>query len=112
MAAAEVLAEKPREEIEKELLSLRDRLAKLEGVVQKSYQEADQTRKVVAEASTVAAATPKVISERSKIEDAKEAEARRALEEKQRHEAAVAAQKKKIEELRQKYLSLIPKKEA
>ena len=38
--------------------------------------------------------------------------ARKAAEEKAAYEAAVAAQKKKIEELRQKYLSMAPKREA
>lgn len=112
LAAADALSSKPREELEKELTALRGRLDQLSGVIQKSYQEADATRKTVMEASKVAAETPAVVAERSKVEDAKEAEARKAAEEKAAYEAAVAAQKKKIEELRQKYLSMAPKREA
>jgi chromosome segregation ATPase len=90
---------------------LQAKLAQLEALIAKSYQEADATRKAVAQATEVAAKTPPLVAERTKIEDVKESEAKAALAEKQAHEAAVAAQKKKIEELRQKYLSLAPKKE-
>ena len=110
-AAEEALSTKPREDLEKELAELKGQLAKLQSYIDASYQEALQTRKTIADASQVAKKTPSVIAERSKVESAAEAEARKAQEAQEAQEAAVEAQRRKIEELRQKYLSMNPKRE-
>ena len=108
---AKPVASVPRETLEKELQELRSRLSKLESIIQQNYQEATQTREVVEKANQVASTVPKVVAERAKAEDEKESEMKRALSEKERHEAEVAAQRMRIEELRKKYLEMLPKKE-
>ena len=104
-------AEATRETLEKELQDLRSRLASLESIIQKNYQEATQTRQVVEKATQVASTAPKTVAERAKAEDAIESEMKKALTEKEKHEAEVAAQRQRIEELRKKYLEMLPKKE-
>lgn len=108
---AEVISAKPREQLEKELATLKGQLAELQSYIDVSYQEAVQTRETIAQASQVAQETPAVIAQRAKVESQAEAEARKAVDAKTAQEQAVEAQRRKIEELRQKYLSMNPKRE-
>lgn len=110
-AAAETLAHKTPEEIASEVEDLRNRLTELQTFLESDYTEADKMKQTVNQASKVARDTPKVIAERTDaekkaIEELAEAEAERI-----RQEQALAEQKKMIEELRAKYLAILPKRE-
>lgn len=111
VAAVETIGSKPREEIEQELASLQNKLSELQSFIESSYQEASKTRQTIAKASEVAKQTPAVVAERSELEAQREAAAMKALEEKKAHEAAIAAQRQRIEELRKKYETTNPKRD-
>ena len=92
-----------------ELTALQDRLAKLEGFIKGAYADVGKTQKEIDKASTVVAKTPAVISERAKQQMAADSSLKKALAEKNAQAAKIAAQQKTIEELRAKYLSMLPK---
>lgn len=108
--AAEALAYKSREEIDREVGELRKRLDEIQGFLENTYTEADKTKSTVVQADRVAKETPKVIAERTQ----KEQEAARLLAEaeaeRKRQETALEEQKKRIEELRKQYLSTLPER--
>ena len=111
VVAAEALAYKTPEELDQEVMSLKQRLTELEGFLKNTYVEADKTKATVDQASKVARDTPKVIAERTKMESQAATALAEAEAERKRQEAALVAQKKEIEELRAKYLSTLPKRE-
>jgi hypothetical protein len=109
--AAETLAYKSPEEIGNEVASLKTRLSELEQFLSSSYVEATKTKTTVVAADQVARETPKVIAERSEAEQQAARELAEAEAERKRQEEALTAQKKRIEELRAKYLATLPKRE-
>ena len=109
--AAETLSYKTPEEIGNEVASLKNRLTELEQFLSSTYVEATKTKTTVVAADQVARETPKVIAERSKAEQDAARELAEAEAERKRQEEALAAQKKRIEELRAKYLATVPKRE-
>lgn len=109
--ASETLAYKSPEEIGNEVASLKDRLSELEQFLASSYVEATKTKTTVTAADQVARETPKVIAERSQAEQQAARELAEAEAERKRQEEALSAQKKRIEELRAKYLATLPKRE-
>ena len=111
VAADGALAEKSREEIESEIVALRARLQSLEGVIRESYTKADKTKETVMKASDVAAKTPGVIAERTKVETMKGQEKTQAENEKVAQEKAVTDQTSKVETLKKKYIESVPKRE-
>ena len=109
--AAETLSYKTPEEIGNEVASLKSRLTELEQFLSSTYVEATKTKTTVVAADQVARETPKVIAERTKTEQDAARELAEAEAERKRQEEALAAQKKRIEELRAKYLATVPKRE-
>ncbi len=95
-----------------QVAAMEERLGKLQSFIQQAYKEAADREKAIAEASEVAKTTPAVINERSKTEDQKEADRKKAEEVLKKHEAELAAQQKKIEELKAQYLAMLPKQES
>ena len=65
----------------------------------------------MAAADQVAKASPQVIAERTKSEQDAARELAEAEAERKRQEQALVEQKKRIEELRAKYLATVPKRE-
>jgi len=109
--AAEALAYKSRDEITEEVESLRKRLQEIEGFLATTYTAADATKATVDQASKVARDTPKVIAERTQLENTAAKELAEAEAERKRQETALAEQQSKIEELRKKYLATLPERE-
>jgi len=110
-AAAAALAGKNPEEIQKEIAALQKQLVSLEGFLKKSYLEADKTKETVMKASEVAAKTPAILAERSKAEQKASKELAEAEAERKRQEVALANQKKLVDELKQKFIKAVPKRE-
>ncbi len=108
---AEVLAGKDSDKIKQEIAALQKQLADLEGFLKKSYVEADKTKATVMKASEVAAKTPAILAERSKAEQQAAKELAEAEAERKRQEAALAKQKKLVDDLKQKYIKSVPKRE-
>ncbi|MCF6313882.1 MAG: hypothetical protein L3J39_15660 [Verrucomicrobiales bacterium] len=92
-----------------DLSDLQARLAKLEGMIKGAYADAGKTQKQIDQASAVVAKTPSLISERAQQQAAADAALKKALAEKEAQAAKIAAQQKTIEELRAKYLKMLPK---
>ncbi|MFK5924063.1 MAG: hypothetical protein QM496_17945 [Verrucomicrobiota bacterium] len=92
-----------------ELDALQQRLAKLEGFIKNAYADVGKTQKEIDKASEVTAKTPALISERTKQQAAADAALKKALTEKDAQAAKIATQQKTIEELRAKYLKMVPK---
>lgn len=111
IVAAETLSYKTPEEINAEVTSLKTRLSDLEKFLADTYVEATKTKSTVLAADQVARETPQVIAERTKVEEAAARELAEAEAERKRQEQALADQKKHIEELREKYLATLPKRE-
>ena len=112
VVAAEALSYKSNEEIGEEVASLRQRLNDLEKMLASTYVEADKTKAKVEQFSKVAQETPKEIADRTKAEQAAAKELAEAEAERKRQEQALEAQKKRIDELRQKYLATLPERES
>lgn len=112
VVAAEALSYKSNEEIGEEVASLRQRLNDLEKMLASTYVEADKTKAKVEQFSKVAQETPKEIADRTKAEQAAAKELGEAEAERKRQEQALEAQKKRIDELRQKYLATLPERES
>ena len=93
-----------------ELAALNARLAKLEGFLKGAYADVSKTQKEINKASTVATKTPAVINERTKQQAATDTALKKALSEKDAQAQKIAAQQKTIDELRAKYLQMLPKK--
>jgi len=111
VVAAETLSYKTPQEITEEVTSLKNRLGELEKFLESTYVEANKTKTTVVAADEVARETPKVIAERTKAEQEAARELAEAEAERKRQEQALAEQKKRIEELRAKYLATLPKRE-
>jgi len=109
--AAEALSYKTPEEIGSEVANLKVRLGELEQFLTTSYVEATKTKTTVVAADQVARETPKVIADRTKAEGDASRELAEAEAERKRQEGALDDQKKRIEELRAKYLATLPKRE-
>jgi len=102
---------KSSETMKNELVALQDRLAKLEGFIKNAYSEAGKTQQEIAKANDIAEKTPALVAERSKQQAAADAALKKALAEKDAQAAKIAAQQKTIEELRAKYLNMVPKEQ-
>lgn len=100
---------KSPEAMKSELASLQDRLAKLEGFIQGAYADVGKTQKQIDAASAVASKAPALIAEKSKQQASTDSALKTALAEKEAQAAKIAAQQKTIEELRAKYLKMVPK---
>lgn len=111
IVALETLAYKTPQQINEEVSSLKTRLSELEQFLQTTYVEATKTKTTVAAADQVAKASPQVIAERTKSEQDAARELAEAEAERKRQEQALVEQKKRIEELRAKYLATVPKRE-
>lgn len=111
IVAAETLSYKTPEEITAEVSSLKSRLTELEQFLANTYVEATKTKTTVLAADQVARETPQVIAERAKAEEQAARELAEAEAERKRQEQALVDQKKRIEELRAKYLATLPKRE-
>ena len=108
--AAKALSYKSPDEINSEVESLRKRLSDIEKFLANTYTEADRTKETIEKANEVAQKTPKLVAERSKAEQAAARELAEAEAERKRQEEALNAQKKRIEELRAKYLATLPER--
>jgi hypothetical protein len=112
IVAAETLSYKTPAEITAEVTSLKTRLSDLEQFLANTYVEATKTKTTVLAADQVARETPQVIAERTKAEQQAALELTEAEAERKRQEQALVDQKKRIEELRAKYLATYPKRES
>ncbi len=109
--AAETLAYKSRDELNAEVEALRGRLNDLENLLETSYTKADKTKASVDQAGKVARNTPTVIAQRAKSEEDAAHELADAEAERMRQETELEAQKKRIEELKQKYIKTVPERD-
>ncbi len=112
IVAAETLSYKTPDEINAEVASLKARLSELEQSLANTYVEATKTKTTVLAADQVARETPPVIAERAKAEQEAARELTAAEAERKLQEQALVDQKKRIEELRAKYLATYPKRES
>ena len=111
IVAAETLSYKTPAEITAEVTSLKSRLTELEQFLANTYVEATKTKTTVLAADQVARETPQVIAERTKAEEQAARELAEAEAERKLQEQALVDQKKRIEELRAKYLATLPSRE-
>lgn len=105
-----VLAEQSPEQINAEIEAIEKRLKELSSSIAQAYTEADKTKETVVKASDVAAKTPPVIAERTKVEKSKAEVAQSIEQQRKEQEATVEKQKKLIDELKKKYLESLPER--
>ncbi|MEM1296134.1 MAG: hypothetical protein AAGH89_12275, partial [Verrucomicrobiota bacterium] len=76
---------------------------KFEEILEATYKKVEETSKLLTKATETVSKAPGVISEREKAKLQKEAELKKALEQKKRQEGEIQQQSRRVDELEEKY---------